>query len=107
MSISVPVTVIVVVVIVVPVAIFVLFLVPAVMLAVIPISIIVVAAAVPVVIMPSSISVWHSYVDMAAVLIDVVRRCLAILLPVIIPGFSRVDDGGKTDKGHSGGHSSN
>jgi hypothetical protein len=54
-----------------------LLLVPAIVPAVIPISIIVVAAAVPVIVMPSPVMVGRS---------EISRRCLAIVLPVVVSG---------------------
>lgn len=73
---------------------------------VVPIPIVVVVVAVvPIIIVPSTIIVWHSHIDLASVPIGVVG--CSIMLTVIIPGLSRIDAGGKTDKGHSGGQSSN
>lgn len=99
-SISVPaaVAVVVVIIVIVPVTISILLSIPAIVPAVIPISIIVIAAAVPVIVLSCPIMVCHSYIG---------RRCLAILLPVVVSSLGWICHCNKAEYGHCGGKSGN
>ena len=102
-SISVPaavavVVVIIVIIVIVPVTISILLSIPAIVPAVIPISIIVIAAAVPVIVLSCPIMVCHSYIG---------RRCLAILLPVVVSSLGWICHCNKAEYGHCGGKSGN